>query len=300
MPGRKLWFGFSPAADVATASGILRCAARADRAGLDLLAVSDHPYCGSRLDAYAALGAMLGRTARIAGAVTVTNLPARPAPVLARTITSLSAISGDGWCWESARAATGTKIVRLTPRLTPAGAVRAMEEAITLIRTLSGGGAPVTFNGEFYQVTGLDPAAVPAPPIWTGAVGPRSLAVTGRLADGWIPGHSADWLSPRYRLSRAVIDDAAAAAGRDPARIATIFNLPAHTTTAPLAAPRDRTGRRAGGSVRQRTHELTAAILEHGADGFVYFAPDATTADMALGRWAEEIVPAVREAIRQT
>jgi alkanesulfonate monooxygenase SsuD/methylene tetrahydromethanopterin reductase-like flavin-dependent oxidoreductase (luciferase family) len=233
--------------------------------------------------------------------VTVTNLPARPAPVLARTITSLSAISGGRVVLGIGAGGYWDEIVRLgTPRLTPAGAVRAMEEAITLIRALSGGGAPVTFNGEFYQVTGLDPAPVPAPPIWTGAVGPRSLAVTGRLADGWIPGQSADWLSPRYRLSRAVIDDAAAAAGRDPARIATIFNLPAHITAAPLAAPRDRTGRWAGGSVRQWTHELTAAILEHGADGFVYFAPDATTADMALGRWAEEIVPAVREAISQT
>jgi len=42
-------------------------------------------------------------------------------------------------------------------------------------------------------------AAAPTPPIWTGSVGPRSLAVTGRQADGWIPGHAADWLSDRYR-----------------------------------------------------------------------------------------------------
>jgi alkanesulfonate monooxygenase SsuD/methylene tetrahydromethanopterin reductase-like flavin-dependent oxidoreductase (luciferase family) len=53
-----------------------------------------------------------------------------------------------------------------------------MAEAITLIRALSGGGGPVTFNGEFYQVSGLASADVAVPPIWTGSVGPKSLAVT--------------------------------------------------------------------------------------------------------------------------
>ena len=49
---------------------------------------------------------------------------------------------------------------------------------------------------------------VPAPPVWTGAIGPKALAVTGRLADGWVPGRGADWLSAGYRESRPVIDEA--------------------------------------------------------------------------------------------
>ena len=64
------------------------------------------------------------------------------------------------------------------------------------------GGDPVTFDGEFYHVTELDPAAVPAPRVFTGSVGPKSLAVTGRLADGWIPPGGSDWLSQLYRESR--------------------------------------------------------------------------------------------------
>lgn len=68
--------------------------------------------------------------------------------------------------------------------LSPAQAVRAMAEASIVVRALSGGGEPVTFDGEFYQITDLVPAQVPAPPIWTGSVGPTSRAVTGRLADG--------------------------------------------------------------------------------------------------------------------
>jgi alkanesulfonate monooxygenase SsuD/methylene tetrahydromethanopterin reductase-like flavin-dependent oxidoreductase (luciferase family) len=298
MPRRKVLFGYSPATGAGMASEVLRSATRADRAGLDLLAVSDHPYYGSRLDAYATLGIMLGRTSDIAGAVTVTNLPTRPAPVLARTITSLSALSGGRVVLGIGAGGYWDEIARFgAPRRTPAAAVRALEEAITLIRALSGGGAPVTFPGEFYQVTGVDPAPVPAAPVWTGSVGPTSLAVTGRLADGWIPGYSADWLSPRFRKSRAVIDDAAVEVGRDPARIATIYNLPGTITAAPLTATRDDSGRWTGGSVRQWTDELTAAVLEHGADGFVYFAAGGTSSDIALGRWAEEVVPAVREAI---
>lgn len=34
------------------------------------------------------------RQANVSGAVNVTNLPSRPAPMLARTVTSLSALSG--------------------------------------------------------------------------------------------------------------------------------------------------------------------------------------------------------------
>jgi alkanesulfonate monooxygenase SsuD/methylene tetrahydromethanopterin reductase-like flavin-dependent oxidoreductase (luciferase family) len=73
-------------------------------------------------------------------------------------------------------------------RTSPAAATpgRGQPEAITLVRALSGGGDPVTFDGEFYHVDGLDPAVAPAPRVFTGSVGPKSLAVTGQLADGWI------------------------------------------------------------------------------------------------------------------
>src|SRR6185312_13667062 len=48
----------------------------------------------STANAYAVLSFALGQTERITGMVTVTNVPYRPAAVLARTVTSLSALSG--------------------------------------------------------------------------------------------------------------------------------------------------------------------------------------------------------------
>lgn len=174
-----------------------------------------------------------------------------------------------------------------------------MEEAILVIKALCGGGDPVTFQGEFHRVDGLTPAAAPIPPIWTGSLGPQSLAVTGRQADGWIPGHAADWLSSRFAESRPLIDEAAAAAGRDPAEIGTFYNVTGRLTASPLPATRDESGRLIGGSAEQWTDELTTAALEHGAAGFTYFpVDDGTPNDVTLSRWAREVVPAVREAIR--
>lgn len=201
MPDPKVWFGAGlgawNGADVAAAADSVQLVAQADQDGLDLFTVADHPYFGEKLDAYALLSFLLGRTERISGAVTVTSTPSRPVAVLARTVTSLSALSGGRVVLGIGAGAIWDMIVNLgVPRLDGASAVRAMEEAITVIRALSGGGDPVTFDGEFCQVSGLDPADVPAPPIWTGSVGPKSLAVTGRAADGWVPPMASDWASP--------------------------------------------------------------------------------------------------------
>lgn len=97
--------------------------------------------------------------------------------------------------------------------------------------------------------------------------------------------------------SRPVIDVAAVSAGRDPAEIRTVHNLPGRSTGSPLAATRDEAGRWIGGSVQQWVEELTEAVLGHRAGGFVLFpVEDGTADDVVLGRWAEEIAPAVREA----
>jgi len=303
MLDRKVLFGVALGAWNGTgtdeAAAALALAAQADEQGLDLFTTADHPYFADRLDAYALLSFVLGRTSRISGLVTVTNVPSRPAPMLARAVTSLSVLSGRrivlgvgaGFLWD--------EIVRLgVPRLKPGAAVQGMAEAITLLRALSGGGEPVTFDGTVYHVSGLTPAAEPVPPIWTGSVGPKSLAVTGRLADGWVPSRASDWLSPLYRESRPVIDEAAAAAGRDPSEVVTIYNFGGRITDKPLPQPRDTDGRWVGGSVGQWVDELTTAVLEHQAAGFVFRSTDDTPAEVALGRWAQEVVPAVRQAVQ--
>jgi Luciferase-like monooxygenase len=86
-----------------------------------LFSVADHPYFGKRLDAYATVGFGLGRTERISGVVTITN-PARTVILLARTVSSLAALSGGrvvlgigaGGSWD---AIASLGVTRLTPAL---------------------------------------------------------------------------------------------------------------------------------------------------------------------------------------
>lgn len=299
MSVQEVVFGFGAHSAVEEGPQLLRLAQLADRDGLDIFSLSDHPYIGGRLDAYATVGFVLGHTRRLAGFANVTNLPTRPPALLARTVTTLSALSGGRIVLGMGAGGLWDRISDMgVPRLSPGEAVDAFEEAIVLVKKLSGGGPPVTHRGRHYQVNQIEPSPVAAPPVWTGSVGEKSLAATGRVADGWIPGHAADWLSERYRTSRPVIDEAAAAVGRDPGEIRTVFNLPGNITAQPLASTRDQEGRWIGGSADQWVEELTGAALEHGASGFTLFSPRGGTPDIAsLGRWAREIVPAVREAI---
>jgi alkanesulfonate monooxygenase SsuD/methylene tetrahydromethanopterin reductase-like flavin-dependent oxidoreductase (luciferase family) len=300
-PNNKILFGLGLEAGVRQVSEMLGHARAAEDAGLDLVSISDHPYFAERIDAYAVLGFVLGATSNVTGAVIMTNLLSRPAPILARTVTGLSTISGGrvvlgigaGGMWE--------EIVALgVPRLSPGDRIRALEEAIVVLRALSGGGDPVTFDGEFYQVTELTPAAAAAPPIWVGALGSKALAVTGRNADGWIPGHLADWRSAEVAEGRPIVDEAALSVGRDPADIETIYNVTGRLERDSLSETRNDDGRWIGGGVTQWVEELTFAVRERNAAAFIYLvAPGESISDVTLNRWAHEVAPAVREAIAE-
>jgi alkanesulfonate monooxygenase SsuD/methylene tetrahydromethanopterin reductase-like flavin-dependent oxidoreductase (luciferase family) len=296
---QKVLFGLGLENGVNQVSEMLAHAQLADLAGLDVVSLSDHPYFAERVDAYAALGFVLGATSNVTGTVIMTNLLSRPAPILARTVTGLSTISGGRVVLGIGAGGMAEEIAALgVSRLSPAARVRALEEAIIVVRALSGGGDPVTFEGEFYRVTRLTPAAAPTPPIWIGSLGPKALAVTGRHADGWIPGHLADWRSTRVAESRPIVDDAAASAGRNPADVDTIYNVSGRLTRDPLPETRDDEGRWIGGGVMQWVEELTFAVLEHGAAAFIYLVrPGDSISEMTLNLWAREVVPAVREQI---
>ncbi len=61
--------------------------------------------------------------------------------------------------------------------------------------------------------------------IWIGAYKPKLLALTGRLADGWVP--SLPYLPPdEVPAAQARIDEAAADAGRAPDEIRRVYNVP--------------------------------------------------------------------------
>ena len=159
----------------------------------------------------------------------VINLPLRPPAVLAKSAASLDVLSGGrvelgigaGAFWEGVEAMGG-------PRRTPKQSVDALEEAIAVLRSFWSGDRSVRVEGEHYRVRGARPGPPPAHPIgiWVGAYKPRMLRLTGRLGDGWLPSLGGNYLAPEdVPPMQAAVDEAARAAGRDPAAVERAVNV---------------------------------------------------------------------------
>ena len=72
----------------------MRQALAADEAGLDYVAVQDHPYQRRFLDTWTLLSYVAARTERVRLVTDVVNLPLRLPSVLAKSAASLDLLSG--------------------------------------------------------------------------------------------------------------------------------------------------------------------------------------------------------------
>ena len=282
--GRELRFGYFlvPNAD----DPLLETARELDELGLDLIGVQDHPYQRRFVETFSLLGMILARTSRISVFPDVANLPLRPPGVLAKTAASLDVLSGGrvelglgAGGFVDAIAAYGG------PRRSPGEALAALEEAITVIRAVWSGERNLRFAGSHYALTGAQSGPVPPHPIgiWIGAYGPRALALTARVADGWVPSLRGDVAKLATMTDR--LDAAAADAGRDPAEVRRILNVNGTITD----------GRAEGllhGPVDQWVDELTDLATTYGIDTFMLWSDGAQ-----YRRFAEEVAPAVRRQV---
>lgn len=275
---RPVLFGWFAEPDARASRELLAGATIADRAGLDLIGVQDHPYNAGHLDALTLLSGMAAVTERIRLFPDVANLPLRGPTMLGRAIAGLDAMSGGraelglgaGAFWDGIEALGG-------PRRTPGQAVDAMAEALDVLRPWLDGRAPLTVAGEHYTVRG----AHPGPPtahrvgLWMGALGPRMLRLLGERADGWLP--SLAFVPPeKLAAVHEQIDTAAQGAGRDPASIERIYNVWGDY------------------SDTQWIDLLTELTVNYGMNGYVFGAPPV---ERELRRIGDVIAPAVREAV---
>jgi alkanesulfonate monooxygenase SsuD/methylene tetrahydromethanopterin reductase-like flavin-dependent oxidoreductase (luciferase family) len=269
---------------------ILALAAVADRAGLDLVGIQDHPYQRRYLDTWMVMATVLARTERVTVFPDVANLPLRPPAMMAKAAASLDVLSagrfelglGAGAFWDGVAAMGG-------PTRSPGEAVDALGEAIEIIRLMWSDRSSVRHDGHHYRISGVKPGPQPAHDmgIWLGVGGRRTLALLGRAADGWLP--SSPWAPPaKLPALTAQLDDAAAAAGRDPADIRRIYNM--------FGSIREHgTGDFLQGTVAQWTDELTELAVEHGIDSFVFGPADDRVRQVEV--FAAEVAPAVRAAV---
>jgi alkanesulfonate monooxygenase SsuD/methylene tetrahydromethanopterin reductase-like flavin-dependent oxidoreductase (luciferase family)/iron-sulfur cluster repair protein YtfE (RIC family) len=267
---------------------VVALAQLSEELGLDLVTVQDHPYQARFLDTWTLLSVIAARTARVRVAPNVANLPLRPPTVLARSVATLDLLSGGrvelglgAGAFSDAIAAVGG------PRRSAAEAVEALEEAIGVVRAIwAADGPAVRVEGRHYRVRGAHPGPAPAHRvgIWLGAYKPRMLAVTGRLADGWLPSSPYALPEALAAMNRA-IDRAAEEAGRRPAEIRRLYNISGRFS-------RDGSGFLEGPPALW-AEQLTELTLTEGMSGYIVMGDDPEL----LRRFAAEVVPAVRELV---
>jgi alkanesulfonate monooxygenase SsuD/methylene tetrahydromethanopterin reductase-like flavin-dependent oxidoreductase (luciferase family) len=285
--GRPLEVGLSLVPASADAERLRSLAKRADELGLDLIGVQDHPYQWRFLDTFAPIADLLTRTERIRIFPDVANLPLRGPTMLAKQAASLDLLSdgrfelglGAGAFWEAIGAMGG-------PVRSGREALEALEEGIAIIRAFWSGERTIAFEGKHYSVRGLHPGPPPTHPIgiWLGVGRPRALALTGRVADGWVP--SLGWATPELvpDLARRV-DEGAAEAGRDPSEIRRVYNVSGTIVDGPVRGLLD-------GPPEHWVETLTEFATELGFDTFIFWPGDEPEAQ--LERFAQEVVPALR------
>ena len=287
---RALQFGVFPEPVATQMDDVLEIATIADRSGLDLIGIQDHPYQRRYLDTWMLMATVLARTERVTVFPDVANLPLRPPAVMAKAAASLDLLSGGrfelglgaGAFWDAVTAMGG-------PRRSPGAAVDALTEAIDVIRLMWSNQSGTRYSGQHYQLAGAKPGPQPGRDIsiWLGVGGHRTLALVGRAADGWVG--SSPWASPeKLPEINARIDEAAVAAGREPAAIRRIYNI--------FGSINESGGDGfLQGTARQWTDELTELVIQHGIDSFIFGPAGDPVRQTAI--FAAEVAPAVRAAV---
>jgi alkanesulfonate monooxygenase SsuD/methylene tetrahydromethanopterin reductase-like flavin-dependent oxidoreductase (luciferase family) len=272
----------------------------ADRAGLDLVGIQDHPYQRRFLDAWSLIPALFAETERISICTDVANLPLRPPAVMAKAAATLDVLSGGRFELGLGAGGYPDPISGYGgPRRTPGESVEALEEAIDLIRLLWSEERSVSFEGKHYRLDDARPGPHPAHPIgiWLGAFLPRMLRLTGRKADGWLP--SLGVLSgDELRAGNERIDAAAEKGGRDPGSIRRILNIQGSIGAGPGPSRADLPvgylmGEPLAGPVEWWVETL-AGFVEDGFDTLVFWPVDAVAEQVEL--FAGEVAPQLRRA----
>jgi alkanesulfonate monooxygenase SsuD/methylene tetrahydromethanopterin reductase-like flavin-dependent oxidoreductase (luciferase family) len=288
--GRALEFGISVVPDAAALEEARAAVGAADRGGLDLVGIQDHPYQRRFLDTLALIGTLLAQTRRVRVFPDVANLPLRPPATLAKQAASLDVLSGGrfelglgaGAFWDAIEAMGG-------PRRTPAEAVEALEEAIAIIRQALAEERSVRLDGRHYRVRGYHPGPAPAHriEIWIGAYRPRMLRLIGRLADGWLPSVGSYLRPEALPAMQRIIDEAAIKAGRDPADVRRMVNL-SGSIEAPGAEG-------ITGSVDDWVDLLSGWATDLGADTFILWPT--TPGERQVELFGTEVAPKVRAEV---
>ena len=202
-----------------TITDVLPLVEHADRIGIDSVWAAE--AYGS--DAVTVLAYLAARTERIKLGSAILQMPARTPANTAMTAMTLDALSGGrallGLGLSGPQVVEGWHGV---PYGKPLGRTR---EYVEIVRKAIAREAPLEFEGEHYTIpyAGSDATGLGKPlksilhpvrnriPIYLAAIGPRNVALTAEIADGWLP----IFYSPeREEIYNQHLDEGLASAGR--------------------------------------------------------------------------------------
>jgi alkanesulfonate monooxygenase SsuD/methylene tetrahydromethanopterin reductase-like flavin-dependent oxidoreductase (luciferase family) len=280
----ELTFGVNVPTSAGPGDDPVGLAQKAERLGFDFVSAADHP-CGPdpSYETPTMLTWIAARTSRIKVASRVLAVPFRRPAMVAKLAASLDLLSGGRFILGLGAGYVDEELAALGgPALSPGEKINGLAEAVQIIRG-AWAQSGYTQHGNQYSVRDLELEPKPSHPIpiWLGAFGPRALAVTGRLADGWIP--SLGYMpAEEIPAMRRRIDAAAEAAGRAPEQIRSLLNL--NIRLDPGAEPQSDV---VTGSVKQVVNQLQELITRYGFTGFNFLIsrPD------DLPRLAEDVLP---------
>jgi alkanesulfonate monooxygenase SsuD/methylene tetrahydromethanopterin reductase-like flavin-dependent oxidoreductase (luciferase family) len=223
----RIRIGVGVPASAAPGDDPVALAVLAERLGYDFVSTSDHPAgTAPTFETWTMLTWIAASTSRIGIATRVLGVPYRSPAMVAKMAETLSRLSngrlvlglGGGYSDEEFHAFG-------LPVPTPAAKVTGLGEAIEVMRGLWREPA-FTMAGTIHRTNAADLEPKPSQPIpiWLGTFGPKALALTGRLADGWIPSlgfaDETQLVGMRARVLASAED-----AGRDPAAITCALNV---------------------------------------------------------------------------
>jgi alkanesulfonate monooxygenase SsuD/methylene tetrahydromethanopterin reductase-like flavin-dependent oxidoreductase (luciferase family) len=288
----QLMFGVNVATAATPESNPVAEAMRAEALGFDFISANDHP-CGTRpsYETWTMLTWIAAKTTRIKMATRVLGVPYRAPAMVAKMAESLDRLSdgrlilgmGGGGADDEFEA-FGLRV------LPPREKIDGLEEAVRIVRGLWTS-ASFTFEGRHHRTEAakIEPKPAHQIPIWLGTFGKRSLEVTGRVADGWIPtlemAPPQDIPAMRDRIFKAAHD-----AGRNPDAIRLVYNMEFRVDDRADVQPH---------VVAGSAQDVVDQLDSFGALGFsaMNFIPAGPEPQRQVERLAHEVLPMLRNVV---
>jgi probable F420-dependent oxidoreductase len=281
--------GLNVAISAAPGTDPVADARRAEELGFDFVSANDHLHGGSpTYETWTMLSWIAAGTSRIRVASRVLAVPYRNPAVLAKMAETFDRLSGGRLILGLGGGASDEEFRGFGLEFrSPRDKVDGMEEAIRIARGLWSERG-FTYRGRLHRTDGaqVEPKPNRRIPIWLGTYGDRALAVTGRLADGWIP--SLGYAPPeQVTAMRERVLDAARAAGRDPEELTCVYNLEVRVDERADTAPSVVSGS------PEAVVDRLQGFLRIGFAG-LNLVPSGPGPDEQVERLGREVVPALR------